>query len=166
MVWNWCRPRRALFGDQDRRLGRPGAHCRSLDPLAFLGVPVSQADDNVNSRGRRLTSLHFANILRWMNVISRPAIVAASKRHPEDRKWLDAWWKLAKSRQWKNLHEVRLVYPAADQVGGCLVFNGPHGRRLIVGVIWADENRNGTLFVKHYLTHADHDKGLWKKDCM
>ena len=101
-----------------------------------------------------------------MNVISRPKILAAVTRHPEAEKWLNAWWKTSKTEQWGSLRDVRQVYSSADQVGGCLIFNAPQGRRLIVGVIWADENRNGTLFVKHYLTHAQYDRESWKKDCL
>jgi mRNA interferase HigB len=100
-----------------------------------------------------------------MNVISRPAILAAIERHPEAKNWLNAWWRIAKSQDWTSLQDVRNVYPTADQVGGCLVFDAPQARRLIVGVIWGDSARNGTLFVKHYLTHAEYDKDKWKKDC-
>lgn len=100
-----------------------------------------------------------------MNVINRPAIVAAIGRHPAAENWLNAWWRVARSQQWASLHDVRAVYPAADQVGGCLVFNAPQGRRLTVGVIWADDTKNGTLFIKHYLTHAEYDKNQWKQDC-
>jgi mRNA interferase HigB len=101
-----------------------------------------------------------------MNVISRPKILAAIQRNPAAEKWLNAWWKVAKTEQWTNLTEIRSVYRSTDQVGGCLVFNAPQGRRLIVGVIWADETRNGTLFIKHFLTHAEYDKESWKKDCL
>lgn len=36
------------------------------------------------------------------------------------------------------------------------------GRRLIVGYIYADESKGGTLFVKDFLTHAQYDQGRWK----
>jgi mRNA interferase HigB len=100
-----------------------------------------------------------------MNVISRPAILVAAQRHPQAAEWLNAWWKVAKSQQWTNLSDVRAVYPSADQVGGCLIFDAPKGCRLVVGVMWADETKNGTLFVKHFLTHAEYDKDKWKKGC-
>jgi len=58
---------------------------------------------------------------------------------------------------------VKVTEP--DQVGSCLVFNATGARRLIVGVRYASEARGGTLFVKHFITHADYDKGHWKKDC-
>jgi len=37
--------------------------------------------------------------------------------------------------------------------------------RLIVGVTYATEERGGTLFVKHFLTHADYERQNWRGDC-
>jgi hypothetical protein len=34
-----------------------------------------------------------------------------------------------------------------------------------VGVKVADDVQRGTLWVKHFLTHAEYDTGQWKKDC-
>jgi mRNA interferase HigB len=100
-----------------------------------------------------------------VNVISRPRILDAIKRHPNAARWLNAWWQRAKHEQWRSLQEVRLVYPSADQIGGCLVFDAPGGYRLIAGVIWSDDTKNGTLFVKEFLTHAEYDKDQWKRHC-
>ena len=100
-----------------------------------------------------------------MNVISRPGIDAAIERHPECARWLSAWWQLARHEQWTSLRDVRLVYPQTDRVGSCLVFNATGGRRLIVGVRYATETTGGTLYVKHFLSHCEYDKGTWKKDC-
>lgn len=65
------------------------------------------------------------------------------------------------------MHDVRQTYPTADQVGGCLVFNAPGARRLIVGVYYGRPGAldTGTLYFKHFLTHAEYDRGNWKKDC-
>ena len=60
---------------------------------------------------------------------------------------------------------MRAIYQSADQFSGCLIFNAPQARRLIVGVTYATDVKGGTLFVKHYLTHAEYDKDSWKKDC-
>ena len=102
-----------------------------------------------------------------MNVIARPAIIGAIARHPDAESWLNAWWKQANRAEWRSLHDVRQVYPSADQVGRCLVFNACGNKyRLIVGVTYADEARGGTLFVKHFLSHAEYDKGFRKGDCL
>ena len=101
-----------------------------------------------------------------MNVISRTDLRAAADRHPQARRWVDAWWKKVDSQQWYNLHDVRREYPATDQVGGCLVFNAcGNNYRLIVGVAYANKWKGGTLYFKHFLTHAEYDQGDWKKDC-
>ena len=97
-----------------------------------------------------------------MNVISRPRIDEARRRHPRCRQWLDAWWRNAKKSDWTSLADVRLTYPSADQVGSRLVFDAPEAKRLIVGVRYANARRGGTLFVKALLTHADYELGQWK----
>ena len=99
-----------------------------------------------------------------MNVISRVAIERAKQAHPHCRQWLDNWWRVAKAAHWHSLQEVRRSFPSADQVGGRLVFDAPEAKRLIVGVSYASHHppRGGTLFVKHFLTHAEYDLGTWK----
>ncbi len=101
-----------------------------------------------------------------MHVISRATIEAAAKRHPSAAGWLEQWWRHAAKSRWESLHDVRLVYSSADRVGRCLIFNACGNRfRLIVGVKYADDVQRGTLWVKHFLTHAKYDKGDWKGDC-
>lgn len=101
-----------------------------------------------------------------MHVIARPTIRQAIARHPEAAEWLQQWWRLATRARWENLHDVRAVYPSADQVGRCLVFNA-HGNKyhLIIRVKYADSLQRGTLWVGPFLTHAQYDKGRWKGDC-
>ena len=101
-----------------------------------------------------------------MNVISRPAIDEAIRRHRDANNWLNAWWKTASRERWTNLEDVRSVYPRTDQVGSCLVFDVLGNKyRLIVGVRYATASRGGTLFVKHFLTHAEYNKDDWGRDC-
>ena len=47
-----------------------------------------------------------------------------------------------------------------------LVFNiRGNNYRLICGVAYANHWVKGTLFVKHFLPHAEYDKDAWKRDC-
>jgi mRNA interferase HigB len=113
-----------------------------------------------------LTCFHFVIILAGVNVISRPAIDAAIARHPVAAGWLETWWTTAKSARWERLHDVRSDYPSADQYGRCLIFNARGNKyRMIVRIVYADEWQNGTAFIKHFLTHAEYDKGSWKGLC-
>lgn len=102
-----------------------------------------------------------------MHIIARPAIVAAKQRYPAAASWLDDWWAAASSAAWSRLLEVRLLYPFADEVGQCLIFNAcGNDYRLICRMTYANQWTDGTLLVKHFLTHAEYDKQKWCKDCV
>lgn len=102
-----------------------------------------------------------------MHIISRPAIDAAKQRYPTAAAWLDSWWKAAKLAAWTKLSDVRVLYPSTDEVGQCLVFDAcGNDYRLICRVTYANRWTNGTLLVKHFLTHGDYDKDKWCKDCI
>lgn len=101
-----------------------------------------------------------------MHVISRPKIRKAIQEFPDAEKWLAAWWARSTKIRWEKLGDVRSDYASVDQVARCLVFNVCGNKyRLIVKVSYANKWLQGTLFVKHFLTHADYDKNAWKKDC-
>ncbi len=101
-----------------------------------------------------------------MNVISRPAIDKTIRRYPDVANWLNNWWRVAKAERWESIYDVRAAYSQTDQVGCCLVFNVRGNRyRLIVRVGYANQWSGGTLWIKHFLTHAEYDKNEWKGDC-
>ncbi|MGH2410014.1 MAG: type II toxin-antitoxin system HigB family toxin, partial [Chloroflexota bacterium] len=72
---------------------------------------------------------------------------------------LMSWYRTAIAADWKNLAEVKAVYPHADLVGDKTVFNlkGNH-YRLIVYISY----QTRIIYIKDLLTHADYDKGAWK----
>ena len=101
-----------------------------------------------------------------MHIIARPAINEAMDRHADAAAWLKRWWKVAGTQRWQNLQAVRSVYSATDQVDCCLVFNVRGNRyRLICRVTYANQWQQGSLLVKHFLTHAEYDRDAWKEDC-
>ena len=100
-----------------------------------------------------------------MHVIARPAIERAKQQHPVCGNWLDNWWRTAGRAVWRSLDDVRGDYSSADHVGGCLVFDAPGARRLICNVHYANDDRQGTLYVRNFLTHAEYDRETWKGDC-
>jgi mRNA interferase HigB len=101
-----------------------------------------------------------------MHVIARPALIAAKQRHPNADSWLDTWWIVASKARWARLADVRMAYASADEVGQCLVFNAcGNDYRLICRITYANPWTQGTLLIKHFLTHAEYDKNKWRKDC-
>ena len=58
-----------------------------------------------------------------MHVISRKALREFSAIHADAEISLDAWYRVAKSANWKNIIDVKEVRPDADFVEGYTVFN-------------------------------------------
>jgi mRNA interferase HigB len=102
---------------------------------------------------------------RRLHIISRKRLLEAEKEHGGGiGNALDAWYRVAKSAKWGSLHEVRQTYPSADGVPVeekvFTVFNiCGNNFRLIVGINYETQR----VFVKDVLTHAEYDKGDWKK---
>jgi mRNA interferase HigB len=94
-----------------------------------------------------------------MHVISRKKLKEAAARHRDLEAPLDAWFRIAKKAEWKNLADVRKTFSSADAVGKWTVFNIKGNRyRLITEVNYAF----GRVYIRHVLTHAEYDRGAWK----
>lgn len=100
-----------------------------------------------------------------MQVIARRTIREYCRQHAGARKWLQNWLKVAEKARWATLDDVRQVYRSADQYRHCLIFDKGNEFRLIVRVTYATKGRNGRLFIKRFLTHAEYAKDDWKERC-
>ena len=97
-----------------------------------------------------------------MHVISVKRLREFWAKWPDAEEPLRAWYRVANKAEWGNFADVREVFPHADQVGRCTVFNvGGNKYRLIVVIHF---NR-GRLYVRHVLTHREYDREKWKEDC-
>ena len=97
-----------------------------------------------------------------VHVISEKKLREFWEKWPAAEEPLRAWHRVAERVTWRSLAEVRQVYPHADQVGRCIVFNiGGNKFRLVVAIHF---NR-AKVFVRHVLTHAEYDENKWKEDC-
>ncbi len=97
-----------------------------------------------------------------MHVISQKKLREFWTKWPEAENPLRAWYRVAERATWECFADVRAVYPHADQVGRCTVFNiGANKFRLVV-VIHFDRGR---VYIRHVLTHKQYDRGVWKGDC-
>jgi mRNA interferase HigB len=95
-----------------------------------------------------------------LHVISRKKLLEAAAEHNELTQPLDAWYRIAKKALWKNLVEVRQVFPTADAVGQFTVFNiKGNTYRLVTEINY----QAGRVFLRHVLTHAEYSKEKWKK---
>jgi mRNA interferase HigB len=95
-----------------------------------------------------------------LHVISRKRLVEAAARHPQLGQLLDAWYRIAKRAEWRNLMDVRRTFPSADAVWKFTVFNiKGNVYRLITEINY----RTGRIFLREVPTHAEYTKGGWKK---
>jgi mRNA interferase HigB len=95
-----------------------------------------------------------------LHVITRRKLLEAAEKHRDLGAPLDVWYRLAKKAKWKDLAEVRGVFPSADIVGEFTVFNiKGNAYRLITEVNY----RTGRVFLRHVLTHTEYDRGGWGK---
>ncbi len=102
----------------------------------------------------------FAKYSNLVHVISKSAWHPAVAADPTLEAPLAEWYKIAKNAGWKSIVDVRKTYPHADFVDPYTVFNIKGDKyRLIVKI----EYRWQMIFVKHVLSHAEYDKGAWKK---
>jgi mRNA interferase HigB len=95
-----------------------------------------------------------------MHVISRKALRLFWEEHPESKMTLARWFKIMRTTDFADFEAIRKTFPSADLVNRWIVFNvGGNKYRLIASIHF---NRKKT-YVRHVLTHADYDKGSWKK---
>lgn len=95
-----------------------------------------------------------------MHVITRRALVDFWIRHPDSREALARWHKIVEKSVYQSFAELRLTFPAADQVGQYTVFNiGGNKYRLIASIHYD----RGRVYIRHVLTHEEYNRGLWKK---
>jgi mRNA interferase HigB len=99
-----------------------------------------------------------------MRVISLKLLREFWTKHPDAEGPLRHWYKSACQTGWKNLHEVRGVYPHADAVtagnSSLTVFNmGGNKYRLVVRIRYDYQLIN----VRAVLTHQQYDEKKWKE---
>ena len=80
--------------------------------------------------------------------------------HSDAAEELLRWNKAASHAVWRDLNEVRLHFPDADQYRSLLIFNIRHNYyRLLVKI----DYRAKLLMVKEFLRHKEYTRGSWKK---
>jgi mRNA interferase HigB len=98
--------------------------------------------------------------IKGVRVISRKALREFSAKHANSLGALEAWYLVTKRASWRNVSELKSDFPSADLVGRRTVFNiKGNTYRLIARV----NHKSQKVFILHILTHAEYNKGDWKK---
>jgi mRNA interferase HigB len=97
-----------------------------------------------------------------MRVISKKALDKFAQIYPDAKQPLTRWYGIIKKAAFQNFNEVRQVFPSADKVGNCTVFNiGGNKYRLITAIHY---NRQ-IIYIRLVLTHAEYDLAYWTGEC-
>jgi mRNA interferase HigB len=95
-----------------------------------------------------------------MHVISRKALRNFAERRLDAARPLDDWYHIAKRAQWKNIADVKAVFPHADAVGKMTVFNiGGNKYRLVAEINY----RRSKVYIVRVMTHAEYSREDLKK---
>lgn len=95
-----------------------------------------------------------------MNVISKRGLFERAAKFADAKSALQVWFDTAVEAEWRNIEDVRKSFPATDMTDGLAIFNIRGNKyRLIVRMVFQYQR----IYVKEFLTHAEYDKGRWKK---
>ena len=100
-----------------------------------------------------------------MRIIKPSTVRGWTAKHADAAEALEKWMTLVEEGQWRNLVQLRAVFPSADEVTvesgrRVVVFNiGGNKYRLIAAVHYNTQIVYALLF----MTHAEYDKEKWKK---
>ncbi len=95
-----------------------------------------------------------------VHIISRKALIQFWEKHPDSKIPPARWYKILDKTEFHSFAELRSVFPSVDRVKDLFIFNIAGNKyRLITSVHF---NR-GKVYIRHVLTHADYDRGDWKK---
>ena len=95
-----------------------------------------------------------------MRVISNSALRAFAATHPNAELPLQGWRRVIEKNRFANWAELKAAFNAVDKVGELAVFDiGGNKYRLITAIHF---NR-GKVYLRHVLTHAEYDRGAWKR---
>ena len=100
-----------------------------------------------------------------LRIIKTGRIHGYCRQYPDAADWLKKFTAILKVANWRNLQEVRRVFPHADAVEvesdrTVTVFNakGNHYR-----LVLALHYNCGKAFVLRFMPHDEYSRGAWKK---
>lgn len=96
-----------------------------------------------------------------MHVITHGRLKEFWEKHPNAKTGLQLWYKRTTLANWRIPTDLSQDFPSADPVGNLTVFDiCGNNYRLIVYVDYKYQK----VFIRAVLTHAEYDRGGWKKD--
>jgi len=97
-----------------------------------------------------------------MHVITRARLIEFAKIYPDTKTALDIWYRKIKRTNYDSFNELRLMFPSADKIEKCTVFNIGGNKVRLIAVIHYNRHK---IYIRHVLTHTEYDLNKWKVGC-
>ncbi len=95
-----------------------------------------------------------------MHVISLKKLRDFWNLHQQAESPLRNWYSIVGKTNFEGFSDLRKTFPSVDKVNELYVFNiGGNNYRLIVAIHFNVQK----IFIRHVLTHAEYDRGDWKR---
>jgi mRNA interferase HigB len=95
-----------------------------------------------------------------MHVITRRKLKQFWVTYPDAETPLEMWYRSMKKGHFTDFVHLKQAFGSADYVSDLPVFDiGGNKYRLIAAIHY----NTGKAFFRHVLTHAEYDRGAWKK---
>ena len=95
-----------------------------------------------------------------MFVVGTGAIYIFINRYPDSQSALTAWLQIMRLNNFKHFNELKQTFGSADYVKPHTVFNISGNKYRLISLI---TYVTATVGVQNVLTHAEYDKGKWRK---
>ena len=95
-----------------------------------------------------------------MVVVGTGAIYEFIDEYPDSRGSLTSWLQSMKINNYRHFNELKQTFGSADYVKPYTVFNISGNKYRLISVI---NYQITTAAVENVLTHAEYDKGKWRK---
>lgn len=95
-----------------------------------------------------------------MHIITRQRLNEFAEKYPETENALAQWYGQMKKNDFGNFAALRLMFPAADQVGKLTVFNIAGNKVRLIAAIHYNRKK---IYIRAVLTHPEYDEGKWKE---
>lgn len=94
-----------------------------------------------------------------VRIITKKKLELFFEKHSDAKSPLLSWHQIMVESQFYDPNDLKRSFPQVDVVDKLFVFNVGPAFRLIAAIHF---NRQ-RVYVRHVLTHAEYDRGKWKK---
>ena len=95
-----------------------------------------------------------------MHVITRKRLREFVVTHPEAEGPMTWWHAVVSKGRFQTFAELRNTFNSVEKVGKYTVFNVGKGKYRVITVVHYNRQK---LYIRNVLTHAEYDRGKWKK---